>query len=295
LLLLGKLNELRKNQALTVGNLTIDFLNDFHRFLGKKGFHQNYIHNILKSFRTLINREAIVKDKLLPPEKNPFIWFKMPGTIKSVNTKLTRQEIRLIEKLDLGKKKLITHVRNSFIFSFYCAGIGISDLMQLKWLNITDYGRLNYYPGQKGSERSVKLVPEAFEILSYYKKNPEKETDYIFPFLSNNSVYSDLTKPEAFRDSAAGILSALSRDMKSQVALYNRKLKEIAEIAGIKKKITSKTARHSFAGIASQKISVYEIQKILGHSALRVTEVYLKSVDNEAIDRAIEKVLPQNS
>lgn len=289
-LLLRKLTELRKNKTLPVGNLTADFLNDFHRYLVKKGYHQNYIHNILKSLKSLIQKEAIVRDRLLPPEKNPFIWFTMPGTIKPVNEKLTLEEIRLIESLDLEKHKPIFHVRNSFIFSFYCAGISIGDLMQLKWLNITDYGRLNYYPGQKENERSIKLVPEAVKILGYYKGDTEMATDYIFPFLTNNSSYSCLSKPEDFRDTTPKILTDLLRDLKSKVALYNRKLKEIAVKTGIRKKITSSTSRHSFADIASQKISVYEIQKILGHSGFRVTEVYLKSLDHEAIDHAIEKV-----
>jgi integrase/recombinase XerD len=288
--LLGKLNEISKDNPLPFRILTVDFLNDFNSFLEKKGFHHNYIHNVLKSLRSIIQSEAIVKDRLLPPEKNPFIFFSMPRLLPTVNVKLDLQEIRKIENLELEKNQLIFHVRNSFIFSFYCAGIGISDLLQLRWINITDYGRLNYYPGQSGNERSIKLLKEAWELLRLYRKNSGKVTDYIFPFLKNNSLFSGLLKPEDFRQATPEILTDLSRELKVQIAVFNRKLKEIALIAGITKRITSSTARHSFAGIAVKKISVYEIQKIIGHSGYRVTELYLQSLDTEALDKAMEKV-----
>ncbi len=61
----------------------------------------------------------------------------------------------------------------------------------------------------------------------------------------------------------------------------NRYLKEIAQEAGINKNITFHVARHTFATIATNiKIDPKTIQAILGHSDLRITQIYTKTSDS---------------
>lgn len=55
-------------------------------------------------------------------------------------------------------------------------------------------------------------------------------------------------------------------------------LKELADICGIKKKLTYHVARHSFAVTVCLEngIPIETLSKVLGHTSLRVTQAYTK-------------------
>ena len=60
----------------------------------------------------------------------------------------------------------------------------------------------------------------------------------------------------------------------------NAYLKEIADLCGIKKNLTTHVARHSFACIAlANKVSIECIAKMLGHSNIKTTTIYAKVLD----------------
>lgn len=68
--------------------------------------------------------------------------------------------------------------------------------------------------------------------------------------------------------------------------VYNRILKRLQAEAGIKKNITTHTARHTFAVWALQQgIPIEIVQRMLGHSNIRTTQLYAIIV-NSSLDRA---------
>jgi len=288
--MLRKLKKFRNNKPLPIEELTTSLLNEFQLSMIKDGSHQNYIHVNLKALRTIIQKEAIKEDKILAPDKNPFIWFTMPKVLPTIKEKLDLKEIKSMEDAELAPDDPRYHVRNAFIFSLYNAGIRIGDLLQLRWCNITPDGRLEYSMGKTSSDRSIKLLPQSLNILKLYKASKEKETDFIFPFLDNNAEYAKLITPEDHQKASSELLSHLFNKIESQIALYNKTLKLVALKSKIKKNLSSHIARHSFADIARKKVSVYDIQKMLGHSNIKITEVYLKSLDNDAMDKAMNEV-----
>ena len=288
--LLKKMKAFRKDKPLPIEELTTSLLNEFQLYLQKEGCHQNYIHVNLNALRTIIQKDAIRGDKILSPEKNPFLYFTMPKILPTYKEKLDINEILKIENLDLEKNQFIYHVRNAFIFSLYNAGIRIGDLLQLKWCNIKEDGRLEYNMGKTGKERSIKILPPANKILKLYESSKEKESDYLFPFLDNNAPYSKLISPEDFQKASPQLIEILFKKLESIAVVFNRELKTIAEKAEIKKKLSSHVARHSFADIARKKVSVYDIKMMLGHSSVSITEAYLKSLDNDSMDKAMEEV-----
>jgi integrase len=76
--------------------------------------------------------------------------------------------------------------------------------------------------------------------------------------------------------------------------LINKYLKEVAKKAKITKKLTTHTARHSFADIARQKTdNIYNLSKTLGHSSLKVTEAYLSSFDQQAVDDTMDSMFDE--
>ena len=66
----------------------------------------------------------------------------------------------------------------------------------------------------------------------------------------------------------------------SATAIINKKLKEIAVRSSIKKTISTHTGRHTFATrLITKGAGVYEVQALLGHSNIKMTQIYAKVVD----------------
>ena len=62
-------------------------------------------------------------------------------------------------------------------------------------------------------------------------------------------------------------------------------LKEIADVCGITKPLTTHIARHTFACLAvANKVSMESIAKMLGHSDIRTTKIYAKILDRTVSD-----------
>jgi site-specific recombinase XerD len=63
----------------------------------------------------------------------------------------------------------------------------------------------------------------------------------------------------------------------------NGYLKEIADICGIKKPLTTHIARHTFATTVTltKGVPIETASKMLGHSDLKTTQIYSKVVDRK--------------
>jgi site-specific recombinase XerD len=76
------------------------------------------------------------------------------------------------------------------------------------------------------------------------------------------------------------------------LGIYNKELKEIAKLCKITKNVSSYVARHSFANCLKQKgVATDVISESLGHQNLAVTQAYLKELDTEIVDKALEVLL----
>lgn len=145
---INKLEKFQKGHDLLFDDINVDYLSSFENFLHKlpnaknkkKLLHPNTIHEVMKDFRTMINRA--IRLQRMDAARNPYMTYRI-RTVETSKEKLTEKEIMAIKELDLEEGSLIWHTRNYFLFSFYCAGIRAGDLIQLRWKNIVD-GRLNY-------------------------------------------------------------------------------------------------------------------------------------------------------
>lgn len=285
-----KLIQFNKEKPFPLAELTTSKLEGFKTFLIKQGLHNNYVHTNLKALKTIIGKEAIKIDKVLEPEKNPFITFNMPKVKPTKKTWLTVEEIEKIKGLDFSESNKLFHIRNMFIFSLYNAGIRIGDLLALRWTQINE-GRLSYTMSKTDEETSIKLLPEALEILETYRKNQASETEYIFPLLDKNAEYSKLITEKDFQKATPEFLQHYYNKLESKISACNLGLKEIAVRAGIKKRLINHTARHSYADLARTKgIPIRDISKLLRHSSVSITEAYLKQFDKEGLDNSHNNV-----
>ena len=65
----------------------------------------------------------------------------------------------------------------------------------------------------------------------------------------------------------------------------NSYLKEIADLCGIKKKLSTHTARYTFASVVAlaNDVSLPNVAKMLGHSSTRMTQHYAKVLDRSIL------------
>lgn len=251
-------------------DITYDFLNSYESYLLKADKAKSTIHGYIKNIKALFNRA--IRSGVIDASESPFGIYKLkPG--KTSKAKLDEEEIQKLENFDPRGDKKLDLARDAFLFSFYNAGIRISDVLQLKWTNVID-GRLVYKMYKTSNILSIKLKEKPLAILEKYKNGGES---YIFPYLSDRYDYTDQ--------------KYLYKQIGSKTALINRYLKDIATLSGIKKKVTTHIARHSFADLARQKTdNLYNLSKALGHSSLKITENYLARFDQRAVDDTIDSL-----
>jgi len=269
--LISKIRACFGNEDISFQEIDHSFLDKFHSYLVSIKNNPNTIHANFRMLRAIIFKAIDLG--LMKQGENPFYSFKLKsGKVNRV--RLDQDEIKKIEELELNPNSLIWHVKNIFLFSFYCAGIRASDLIQLKWDNI-DNGRLVYRMHKTNKVHSLKLHEKSLSILEFY--GPQKPDSYIFPFFRDNIDYSDPV--------------FLHNQISAKTALINKYLKQLAQKSGISKNISTHTARHSFADIARKKTdNLYNLSKTLGHSSLKITEAYLASFDEDVIDETLDDV-----
>lgn len=275
--LINKLRGMVKSEDLVFSDITPSFLEDFEVYLRVDiGNAQNTIN---KNFERL---KMIIVDAIARGihDKNPFVKFKIPPRQSSKKEALTFDQIRKIEGLDLTEHKHLVDIRNYFMFSFYNAGIRFGDICRLKWENIQD-GRLKYLMSksthtQKPKWKNIKLGRQSLDILGYYI-NTNNESEYIFPILNDTTSVDD---PEVF-----------DRVKSSKNAKVNKGLQELAKLAGIDTHLSFHISRHSFARHAtSMGMNIFAISNALAHSDLKTTQVYLKSFDENLLDKEMENL-----
>lgn len=281
-------------------DLTVPFLDKFEKFLQRlpnqrdkeKVLNKNTVLNNMKRLRTL-TRKA-VRLGLLSADKDPFLNYEFHW-LPTTKDKLEVDEIDSVIKLGLEEGSMQWHTRNCFLFSFYCAGIRVGDLLQLRWRNV-EGGRLTYQMGKNHKMRDLILIPQAKAILGNYDREGKQRDDYIFPLLDNAKGYAKAVTQDEKDTMSVELKTALFNDISAKTAVLNKHLKELAEMAGIEKHMSFHVSRHSFAKLAKDKgTNSGVVQGLLAHSSLKTTEGYMGQFDTSVEDAAMEKIFDTSS
>lgn len=216
-----------------------------------------------------------IKDNIVDAKHYPFgkgkIKIKFPDSIK---VGLNQSEIKALEEIQLDNQT-INHARNLWLFSFYFAGMRVSDVLRTRWSDIVD-DRLHYSMGKNNKSLSLKISAKAKKILRQYEPFREKKDDLVFPDLKNCNL-DDSFKTQR---TIAFKTSALDKCLRNHVA----------SAAGIEKKLTMHIARHSFAQNATH-IDVRTLQMLFRHTKLETTEGYMGQFIHQTADAAIDSVI----
>lgn len=65
----------------------------------------------------------------------------------------------------------------------------------------------------------------------------------------------------------------------------NRYLKEIGNLCGIEKVLTTHVARHTYATVClSQGVRIENVSKMLGHTSIKMTQHYARVLDSSILE-----------
>lgn len=150
------------------------------------------------------------------------------------------------------------------IFCFCClTGLAFTDVQQLKaeHLVVDIHGKIWIRKARQKTKNmcNIPLLDEAQKILDRYKDHPYCQTHgVLLPVCSNQKM--------------------------------NFYLKELADICGIPKNLSTHTARHTFATLTlASGATIDNVAKMLGHANVNMTRRYAKVLDS-SIMRDMEVV-----
>jgi integrase/recombinase XerD len=266
-----KLKNYCESRPIVFQEITPHFLSKYEAHL--RDFHHNAsntIHKDFKFIRQLFN-EAYKLD-LIDIGQNPFNRYKVKLE-KTHRAFLTEEELERVEKLALTPGSRMALHRDMFVFASYSGGLRVSDVLQLQWKNF-DGSHLNITIRKTGEHLALKLPQKSLEILEAYGSGKKSANEYIFKMLPADLNLND---PREI-DNALG----------SGTAYINKNLKIIATKAAIEKPLSFHISRHTWATRALRKgISIDKVSKLMGHAAIKETQIYAKIV-NEELDKAME-------
>jgi integrase len=258
---------------LPVSEINYQYLIRYEAFLRSRGV-KNGVTNYMIIFRSLFNK---CRDHFNDDDSGQILIPHYPFKKYVIPKRLVKSKDHILTLTEL--QKLIAYVpeNNSqkfaidmFFLMFYLIGIEAKDLFYLKKpVN----GRVSYSRFKTGREHSIKLEPEAIEIINRYSGAN---------LLLNVSERFKLHKT---------FVRAINNHLSGEA--YH-KIKGVFPNLKIPKHPTSKWARHSWATIARNecKISKDDVALCLGHEDEdnNVTDMYIK-YDFSIIDESNRKVI----
>ncbi|MEN0048848.1 MAG: site-specific integrase [Bacteroidota bacterium] len=268
---LNKLKGYVGDKPLYFQNIDVTFLIKYEKYL--REVHQNSTNTInkdLKFIRKIFN-DAIRID-IIDVNINPFIKYKLK-TVKTERTYLTEDELMQLIMFEPTPYTRIDLHRDMFVFSAYAGGLRVSDVLKLEKVNF-DGQHIHVTIQKTKGQLSIKLPNKALQIIEKWAAAPNASQRFIFPALPDTIKLNDPVE--------------LDKEISSKTAYTNKNLKIIAKKVGIEKKISFHISRHTWATRALRKgISIDKVSKLMGHAAIRETQIYAKIV-NEELDKAMD-------
>lgn len=263
--------------SVTFQEIDVHFLKDFQSYLKDKGV-KGGVNNYMRYFRLIFNRG---RDKFNDEDRGliripnyPFRKFKIERSEnKTQNNSLTIDQLKtFINYKPVRERQQMA--KDMFMLMFYLIGINTIDLYHLE--KPDKDGRVNFKRSKTGRSYSIKLEPEAEEIIMRY---PGEKL-----LLNISERY----------DSYINFRRYVNLELENIALSIQQKLQEQDKKATYPQGITSNWARHTWATIARNdcRINKDDVALCLGHEDQdnRVTDIYIR-YDYSIIDEANRKVI----
>ena len=237
----------------------------YESYLKQKKLTLNTISFYMRILRAIYNRA--VKSGVIA-DKKPFdhVFTTMTKTAKRA---IPIQVIQKIAQAHITNKNEAL-ARDLFLFSFYTRGMSFVDIAYLKKTDLNNT-YLIYKRKKTGQELKIAWRKEMQELVD---RNSSKDGVHLLGILDENSEKS------------------LRFQYHYTQCIINTALKRLGKQLNLETNLTMYVARHSWATIARQKnIPLSVICDGMGHNSEKTTQIYLQSVDAEAIDRCNDKLI----
>ena len=248
--------------------LPVDLL-DFIKFINELGLSphsQARIVSGIKGFYKYLSYENLISVDPSELIELPRLGRKLPDT-------LSIHEIdQLFEAIDMSKASGPRD--RAMAETIYSAGLRVSELVNLKISNIyEDVGFLRIL-GKGNKERLTPIGKSALKFIKSYQHEVRNhmqiksgQEDYLFLNRLGNKI--------------------------SRVSVFNL-IKNLAIRAGINKKISPHTFRHSYAThLIEGGADLRAVQEMLGHESITTTEIYTH-LDRDYLKRIIKEFHPRS-
>ena len=247
----------RKND-MPLNEVTPMFISDFELYLKttRKCAH-NTTTKYIKNFKKII-RIALANGWM---KEDPFrnIKFHLDEVDMAY---LNDEELKLLMNKHFALERLQL-VKDTYVFCCF-TGLAFIDVTNLKYTNIEDKNGSLWIKVKRQKTKNWCTIPvlePALKLIDKYRENPR--------CIANGCVLPVLTNQK-----------------------MNAYLKEIADLCGINKNLSTHTARHTFATTVTlaNHVSMEVVSKMLGHSSINMTKKYARVVD-DLVSRDMQKLV----
>ena len=260
----------------TPAEITLDDKNNYRLFLNRytdeKGRElskktQNYHLIALRAFLKYLAKNDV---KSLAAEKIEL--GKIPE--RTVEFLSVEELKRLFEAVDTTKKAGLRDL--AILETLFSTGLRVSELQKLNRSQVNLQTREFMVRGKGQKPRIVFLSEKACTILNDYLNT---RADNFEPLFVNNGRNIDIADQEGLRLSTVSIQSIV---------------RKYALKAGIVKKVTPHTLRHSYAtNLLMNGADLRSVQEMLGHSSVTTTQIYTH-ITNKKLREVHEKFFETN-
>ncbi len=233
------------------------FVRDFEFYLKKeRKCNHNTTTKYLKNFKKII-RIALANGWI---KSDPFVHVKF--RLEEVDMAyLDAEELERLMKRNFQIERL-QQVKDVYLFCCF-TGLAFIDVKELTHNNLVEVQGKPWIKKKRHKTKNwcaIPLLGPAVQLVEKYRNHPVCHVKgTVFPVLSNQKM--------------------------------NAYLKEIADLCGINKNLSTHTARHTFATTVTlaNQISIEVVSKMLGHSSINMTKKYARVVD-DLISRDMQKI-----
>ncbi|MDR2906613.1 MAG: site-specific tyrosine recombinase XerD [Bacteroidales bacterium] len=246
--------------------------NDVHQFLiyltelGLSASSQARIISGLKAYYRFLMMEQIISQSPMDLIDAPKLGRKLPDTLSLAEIE------QLISHIDLSKSE--GQRNRAIIETLYGCGLRVSELTELKLSNLFFEEGFIRVIGKGNKERLVPIGAVAQKQILLYIEHYRK-------FLT---IAKD----------AENIVFLNRRGNKLSRVMVFLMIKQLAELAGLRKTISPHTFRHSFAThLIEGGADLRAVQDMLGHESITTTEIYTH-LDRRFLKETIMLYHPRN-
>ncbi len=272
-----------KNKAdISFRKITSLVMSDYEAWLQTCGLCRNTTSFYIRALQSVYHKAV---RQCLTEDLRPFSG-TYRGVARTAKRAIDASEICQLSRLDIrsallsggdyeqGKRldnmqRQLEFARDIFIFCFCARGLTFVDLAHMRKTNVT--GSLLVYVRRKTKQRiEVQVEPMMQAVIDRYPS----QTDYLLPILTKTG------SPEA-----------VYQQYRYALGRYNASLNTLgAMLDGLK--LTSYVSRHSWASAARrQHVPLSIISQSMGHNSEKTTEIYLKSLECNVINKTNHDLL----